>query len=261
MAWNIHGELSLMLRGPDIELIYDYDLILLQETWLSREEHYTLPIPDGYSIVSLPRLESLMMEGACGGVAVIYRKDVPMTVCHELSCSECMVLDFEDLTIILSYLPPWASRWLDCLEVHPHDFLEGVIAVRSLLNKLILVLGDENCCTGELTSINEIPRELLDLVTDASGKWFVDLCKDHSLLILNGTLYDRDLPGVWTDFQYNGCSVVDYACASISLLPHLLEFKVVDWPTRSDHAFLSVKIQSTAMAQVVRKPPKKYWEQ
>ncbi len=106
MAWNIHGELSLMLHGPDIELLCDYDIILLQKMWLGCEEHHTLPVPDGYAIVSLPRPKSLTMESACGGVCVIYCKDVPMTMCQELSCSKCMVLDFEDLTIILSYLPP-----------------------------------------------------------------------------------------------------------------------------------------------------------
>ncbi|KAK0431209.1 hypothetical protein EV421DRAFT_1720796, partial [Armillaria borealis] len=163
-----------------------------------------------------------------------------------------MVLDFNDLTIILSYLPPRASKGLDHLEVDPLDVLEGIIAVRSLLNKPMLILGDENCRTGDLTSINDRPRASLDAVTDTRGKWFVDLCKDHDLLILNGTSYDHDVPGVWTDFQYNGCSVVDYACASTSLLPRLLEFKVVDWPTCSDHAFLSLKISSTTAVGVVR---------
>ncbi len=84
--------------------------------------------------------------------------------------------------------------------------------MHSLLNKPILMLGDENCHTGDLTSIDEIPRTFLDSVTDVRGKWFVDL------LILNGTLYDYDTHGVWMDFQYNGCSVVDYACMSVSFV-------------------------------------------
>ncbi|KAK0432298.1 hypothetical protein EV421DRAFT_1719629, partial [Armillaria borealis] len=121
------------------------------------------------------------------------------------------------------------------MEIDPCDTLEGVLAVRGLLDKPILLLGDENCRTASLSSCEGVARVSMDGVVDVRGKWFRDLCEEYHLLILNGTKYDDDVPGVWSSFQHNGEAVVDYACASESLLPRLRRFCVVNRPTRSDH--------------------------
>ncbi len=249
LAWNIHGELDLMLRSPsDLKLLQEFDIILLQETWLLPDQDTTLPIPDGYSFISFPHPDPEIsgMRRPSGGLAVMYRSAIEVVVCKELSSSESLVLDLDDLTIILSYLTPRNSKWSDVMEEDPGDILEGVLAVRGLLDKPILLLGDENCRTGSLSSYEGVARVSMDSVVDVRGKWFRDLCEEYHLVILNGTKFDEDVPGTWSSFQHNGEAVVDYACASESLLPCLRRFCVVDRPTCSDHAYLSVVVDSSS---------------
>ncbi|KAK0188414.1 hypothetical protein F5146DRAFT_1055136, partial [Armillaria mellea] len=98
---------------------------------------------------------------------------------------------------------------------------------------------------GLLSPRDELPRFSMDSATDSRGRWVVDQCREYDLDVLNGTRLDSSKEvGSWTSFQYNGCAVVDYACVSRTLGARLKHFQVVDLPTRSDHAYLSIRIAS-----------------
>ncbi len=252
LAWNIHGELDWMLRDPEVlDLFSSYDIILLQETWLLEGEELSLPIPGGYTLWSSPRPDLAEMEKQGGGLAVLFRTGMPITWCRELSSSECMVLDLPTLTIVLVYLPPYASPWLRTLVVDPLHFLSGVLGIRTLLLKPLLLLGDCNARTASLSSLPSIfARWSVDPNTDTRGRWLVEECRANELAILNGSSYDSspqsDTDSGWTSFQPNGRAVVDYAAISMSALHLVQDFAVSNWSAWSDHAFLSISLSCDA---------------
>ena len=69
------------------------------------------------------------------------------------------------------------------------------------------------------------------------------MCKESSLRILNGRTLG-DLPGKFTCFTYNGCSVVhvDYSIASVYLLRSVGTFKVHGFTTISGHCPISCSL-------------------
>ncbi|KAK0472305.1 hypothetical protein EDD18DRAFT_1232323 [Armillaria luteobubalina] len=229
---------------------------IYMETWLLDGENGSLPIPEGFTFWSSPRPESAEMVQQGGGLAVLFRTGTPITWCRELSSTECMVLDLPTLTIVLVYLPPPASPWLQSVAMDPLQFLSGVLGIWALLLKPLLLLGDCNAHTASLSSLPSIlPRYSVDPKSDTRGRWLVDECQANNLAILNGSSYDSsrqsDADDGWTSFQPNGRAVVDYAAISVSVLHMLREFSVMNWSAWSDHAFLSLSLTSPSAGPVM----------
>lgn len=198
------------------------------------------------------------MERHGGGLAVLFRSEIQVDWCQELSSPECMVLDLEDITIVLLYLPPPGSPWIRSLPCDPLEFVSGVLGVRSLLqNKMLMVVGDCNARTGSLSSRpSAFPRTSVDPTEDTRGRWFVDECAENDLLILNGSCFDgtviTDNDSGWTSFQPNGRAVIDYVAVSVRFLAKIREFAVVNLTSWSDHAFLSLCVVSDSSTKALR---------
>ncbi|CAG2249773.1 unnamed protein product [Mytilus edulis] len=94
---------------------------------------------------------------------------------------------------------------------------------------------DVDCFTEERVS--------KDLITDSRGKNLLEFCIGNQLRILNGRMCG-DSTGKFTCFKPNGCSVVDYALVSQSLLQQILYFNVSDFKANfSDcHCKITFKI-------------------
>ncbi len=123
MSWNIHGELSVLLRGPDAWTLEGYNVMFFCETWMDDDEHLALPIPPGFSFLSFPRPVSLAMRRHMGGLAVLYRADLQLTIPDIYVTSEYLVIVLLDMCIVGAYLPPRGSPWLDALDEDPCDGL------------------------------------------------------------------------------------------------------------------------------------------
>ena len=61
------------------------------------------------------------------------------------------------------------------------------------------------------------PKHDSDSETNSYGYKLLNVCIAHSLRILNGRIIG-DIPGRFTSYQNNGCSVIDYGICSQNLL-------------------------------------------
>ena len=81
-----------------------------------------------------------------------------------------------------------------------------------------------------------------DPIVDTRGRNLIDLCIESQLRILNGRFFG-DSQGMYTSYNYNGNSVVDYMLASENLLSQVLYFNVgLNIPRLSDHSKICCKI-------------------
>ena len=82
-----------------------------------------------------------------------------------------------------------------------------------------------------------LPRKSLDKVLNSQGKELLNLCASAQLRLLNGR-YIGDVLGNITCYNAKGCSIVDYAAASVSLLSSVKYFIVKNPTCYSDHCQL-----------------------
>ena len=149
------------------------------------------------------------------------------------------------------YAPPYNST-------HANDDLSDIEAEVSKLSNFgeIALIGDFNARIGaspdyviEESSETKIfqdilptdyvndkflPRNSLDNIINNQGQNLLNLCMSSRLRILNGR-YLGDLLGYNTCFTVNGCSTVDYAVLSESLLSSVKCFCTCDLSYLSDH--------------------------
>lgn len=121
IGWNIHGELSLLLRGPDLSFLDGYDIIYFCETWMEDDEHLALPVPPGFKFLSFPRpFSPHMRRQYMGGLAVMYRRSIALEIPETWVTTEYLAIELVDLVIVCAYIPPHGSPWLRTLEDNPH---------------------------------------------------------------------------------------------------------------------------------------------
>ncbi|KAJ7197060.1 hypothetical protein C8J57DRAFT_1000181, partial [Mycena rebaudengoi] len=98
-------------------------------------------------------------------------------------------------------------------------FTEAVTVCSRCLDKPLMAAGDINAHIAELMSRGStLIRSSLDKVLNTRGRWLLRLCSDNSLIILNGTSKEQDLPGQFTSFQPLGSTVIDFVLVSPGLL-------------------------------------------
>ena len=126
----------------------------------------------------------------------------------------------------------------------------------------ILICGDLNARTGQnepdfilnddstyiplsenyIQDTNLQCRNSQDKVIDKRGRDLLDFCVESQMRILNGRSFG-DMQGMYTSYNYNGNSVVDYMIASESLISQVLYFNVsLNKPRLSDHSQIGCKI-------------------
>ncbi|KAJ7195766.1 hypothetical protein GGX14DRAFT_674305 [Mycena pura] len=144
------------------------------------------------------------------------------------------------------YLLPVSSAWPDWTDVDPViRFQEAMTACSLSVDKPLLVAGDTNSRVGDrLPRGSTLGRLSSDTVVNTRGRWFLRLCSDLRLLILNGTAKEFNHPGAFTSFQLIRSSVIDFIIATPGLLPRIQDRSIritqmLDW---SDHAQIEMKI-------------------
>jgi hypothetical protein len=169
-----------------------------------------------------------------------------------------------DLYICASYIPPANSssqKRKEMLGIDPFDQLENELKNYKELGKVI-IMGDLNArCGIEQDFIKNDSSYLLDVdpfhykvdcniptrysqdyVMNKYGRQLLTMCKSSQMRILNGRTIG-DLHGQFTNYQYNGCSVVDYCIVDNDLLHNINYFKVDPLTHLSDHSLIQTEIK------------------
>ncbi|VDI77371.1 Hypothetical predicted protein [Mytilus galloprovincialis] len=159
----------------------------------------------------------------------------------------------EDLYLCGIYIPPLNSPHYN----NEYQNLESEISKLAGKGKILItgdfnsrvstnadfVLHDDNndnlshLLPDNYKSDYDMTRRSQDKILNSQGRELLDLCATAQLRLLNGR-FIGDILGNITCFNTKGCSIVDYAVTSMSLLSSVKYFKVQDPSPFSDHCQL-----------------------
>ncbi|KAK7006565.1 hypothetical protein R3P38DRAFT_3213876 [Favolaschia claudopus] len=106
MYWNIFHNFTLKLTSFDFrDILTSYDIMFFAETDMLPGEEDAADVPEGYTLVSLPRKPFLQTYRRGGGVALLIRDNIDF-VKSSLSSSDILVIDLGFMWIIGAYIPP-----------------------------------------------------------------------------------------------------------------------------------------------------------
>ena len=285
-SWNINRISDKVDDIDFLNVIKQYDIIALNETWLSPDENIEV---DGYYAYSSSRNKSTSAFSYSGGIAFLiknsfkkcikiidYRSDFIVWIKIESKYTNLG----KDLYIAAVYIPPAnSSYYLKKPEPNPFEELES--CVNKYLSKgEVLIIGDLNARTGRLpdfivndsskylpikdqglpypTDLPMSPRLNEDKVVNSFGRKLTEMCQSVGLRILNGRKMG-DLHGSITCYKYNGKSLVDYGISSATIFEQIDYFKVLTSEdvldtTLSDHYPIKISL-SCSLNNKIDKPP------
>ncbi|KZS91485.1 hypothetical protein SISNIDRAFT_516844 [Sistotremastrum niveocremeum HHB9708] len=197
-------------------------------------------LPEQFSIIEQSRPLSLRSQPG-GGVAAVFRKHLPITKHPDLCSDDVLVLALNDVFLVSIYLPPASSPAYRAYEVSPVDRLQELAGLAATLDMPMIIGGDLNARTGNLTAgIDPPPRSSPDLTVCSRGRSLLLWCRIAGWALMNGTSRASE---AFTCFQGNGSSVVDYFMITTSLF-HLKRpvMSVLARNPCSDHSALSLAI-------------------
>ena len=270
---NVCGINSKINNGFILDYVNNFDVLCLSECKTSQDD-----LLSNFITHNAKKVATKHRYPGVHGLQVYIRT--------ELS-PRCMLINDDELeskfimwikinnTFILgnAYLPHEASK-----HYHSDLFDELAIDICNLKSKFelpIMIVGDFNSRTGELDDFllndnfldqfedsddvsifkeNNIPiqRSNCDRSINNNGRRLIELCKTHSLCIMNGRLGDDRGIGAFT---CDDASVIDYVIASPELFKNVVDFKIDEFDS-----LLSDKhspINFTIMAEVLTSEPER----
>ncbi|KAK7050319.1 hypothetical protein R3P38DRAFT_2361496, partial [Favolaschia claudopus] len=85
-SWNINGAFPLKMSCPQFRRkIEKFDINLFQETHLRPDQHDTIQLPVGYSILARTRRGRSSFEKSWGGVAAVFKSSLKIRHREDLS--------------------------------------------------------------------------------------------------------------------------------------------------------------------------------
>ena len=281
-SWNINGLTKAKLDDRLLgRFLKEFDIILLQETWLSENDELEL---EGYTSYSFPRkIKHANAKRDSGGLAALVKNGITQGIeigkIHEDLIMWLRLKKHEtglsrDICIGNIYIPPEHSTHLQC---DPFVILQDHIALDN--NDCDWVLcGDLNARTGNQPEYNieEIDGtdglELSNLLQQANieqcakirdmyakgllnrcskdkstpnghGKQLIAFCKTTNMLMLNGRCGSDAGVGMFTRSDTTGDSVVDYVLCSPDIYDCINDFAIGTKYPESDHLPLVFSIR------------------
>lgn len=219
ISWNINGLKRKITDEDFLSYIADYDLIFLNETWLSKKETTNLEIK-GFccEFISGNKTRNTVKGRFSGGIAFYFKNDLKkyIKIVQKEQCgilwikisAELFPFD-QDVFICHIYVPPSASKVLQTSNIDLLEQLEIDIIKYNDLGK-VYVSGDLNSRTSNCMDYFEFDKYLdqnlsfvntcdvpirvnKDQVVDYYGRYLLEVCQATGLLIANGRLLnDRD---------------------------------------------------------------------
>ena len=268
LSYNVDGLSKEKYEIICKQVIVNYDVVVLVETFASAKQQYTC---EGYVSYAQVRKRNVGAKRNSGGVLIMVRSEIA-THCKLLTTSSVDILWLRiiDLctegNIILGgiYCSPINSK-----AVHGNFYqeLESDLYrhVNGYPNDKIILAGDFNARTGNLKDVlgdyleprnvsfggSEFLRDSMkigervnsDTEVNAYGRSLIHLCQEFNLCMGNGRLGDDKQVGQFTCVTWNGASTVDYLLFSHSFLDCLVHFEILDISEFSVHFPLAFTIQ------------------
>ena len=248
-----------------MNLISQYDLIFLNETWISNKDTTNLNI-NGYISEHIPgnKSKNTTKGRFSGGISFYYKNDLKnvVKVVEKLQSGIIWVkidkslFPFnQDVYICHLYVPPSSSKVLNISEVDILEQLELCIEKYDSIGK-VYITGDFNCRTASsmdyiefdkyidqdflIFDTSNIPkRSNQDSVLDYNGLRLLDLCQSTGLLIANGRISNDRNIGKFTFCSHIGQSTVDYLLLNLTDFNTIAYFNILDLNEHSDHLPIS----------------------
>jgi ribonuclease HI/exonuclease III len=246
-SWNIDGSFILLMSYPEtIELLRKYDFNFFQETHLRPQQHDTVRLPDGYSILCRTRRPKSDFAKSWGGVATVSNSArVPSRLREDLSGPDFMAMQVGDIILYNDYILPESTNWAGDLDRDPCLALASSIALAYAGGFRILIAGDLNARTGSQTpSAYDPPRVSKDEKPPSSrGRFLLKLCNDYDLVFVSGAECFGPSSGDFTSFQGSRSTVIDYVICSRALFSAIRSFAVEPREPGFDHAALVVQLE------------------
>lgn len=255
-TWNIQGLTDEKINNEYFDnVVSKLHVISLVETWCdSGKPHHDIP---GFVCISKSnRKKHKKARRNSGGIIMYAKNSIARGVSKIASSHQDIIWAKFDKTFfnlkkdtyvgIIYFSPEYSSsNNIEDLNERYSKLLRNIEHYSKLGN--ILIQGDFNAYTNTCKDFvitdnssfpklnddnyvkdNHLQRNNLDKKPlNKSGKLLIELCKESTLRIVNGRTIG-DLPGKFTCLTYNGCSVVDYAIASLDLFQSIGAFKVHD---------------------------------
>ncbi len=286
------NELSLPVKiqaQPNLKTLTGCDIIMLSETWLTKDCAKNKYAIDGFEGESYPRtdLHEKARRGS-GGILVYIRDRFAKNVKQvESVCDHFVILQIDDLLdytgyLILSYIPPQGEGSHLC-KLCDNNFMDILfdLVVKYSQKGNVSVCGDLNARTGcqsdepllsdlDLTAHShanitlptwnntDLPKRVsVDNITNNRGRDLLYLCQSSGLRIANGRCFDDKGIGKFTFRSSNGKSVDDYLLSDEIMFNSLSHFSVGEkWPDSDHHpVYFSLKIANQSAIRDVHKIP------
>ena len=278
MTFNVEGLLSIVKNFDLARYVFDIDLVFLTETFTESVPDDMFPNHDVYVAPGI-KLSDSVFGRLCGGVACLIKKSLKPFVTN-ISLDYSNVLAFridhallgtpQDCILVGAYIPPENSPFYKKTEI-----VNGISVIEEVLLELqckyenvdFILCGDLNARIGNQNgnssydSLSDVfnvtdrnfannnpayhvnRRNSKDNCINAFGKYFLNVCDNFGLSVVNG-LTDRNFCSDFTYICQSGASVIDLFVVSDSLLSSCLEFKI-DHFIESKHSAVLLSIQSS----------------
>ncbi|VDI46083.1 Hypothetical predicted protein [Mytilus galloprovincialis] len=216
-----------------LNLINDYNILFLSETWLKDNN---LLVIDGFDRISCVFRNKNIGTRNEGGIAVFCKSFLCNGIIVEKELNDGIILlkldhsffdTDKDIFICFSYVPHERSNYYQLCDIDFHDIIESI--VNNYSDKgIVLVCGDLNSRIGELSDfllnddldkyvesvehvVNPIisDRSSMDKTVNAFGRKLLQMCFNTGLVVANGRLCN-DKNGNFTFCTAKGRSVNDY---------------------------------------------------
>lgn len=248
--WNVHGfanvlDLSFLLQPNDV--------ICLVETWRTdvlQSCHFNGS--NFYEVSCSPAQKGDQRGRPSGGLAIFTSKDKYNTIIlakRENYIFSKLTTDNFEIIIGLVYFSP-KINFVEELGKLTETFQDIIC---KFPNTSIIVGGDFNARVGSLNQLPEefdlcnnflrIDRHTLDPTTTRNGKILIECMEQNDLILLNGRS-KNDCPAQFTFMNSLGTSVIDLVWCNQNCIEKIVNFKVNDVPTRSDHLPLVIALKT-----------------
>jgi hypothetical protein len=261
--WNVQGLSTKLCDSEFLTLISAYDIVILTETWCSRNSNVKI---NGFNEYACPRpTNSKRAKRDSGGIVVycsikyadgfsVEKVDNKGALGFKLDKNYFGIEN--DAYYCICYIPPYRSTLYSNV-LKDIDFYEhigddmrhysdiGDVYLCGDLNSRVAERLDfvENVGLDRFVDIPDITSESVperksdDKVVNSFGLQLLEFCKQHNMYIANGRLE----PGRFTFYGAKGSSVVDYLITNDTCFSNIVYMSVLDLSDMSDHCPVEFK--------------------
>lgn len=252
MLWNCHGYKNFEeIETTDPTTRKDFDIICLNETWLTKPPKLNLYLENKYNMIYSNAVKDKSKGRASAGLLIYLRKYLKSTIIEQNNMWILVKIDTEHITFTLGlvYFPP-SNDIKVCLDLL-QDSLNGRTENFIILGDFNARIGSLNQMDGEiLENINMFEeRVTLDNTINPRGRYLTEFMEENGFLVLNGRTFG-DTPARPTFLGTTGKSVIDLCWADLSAAHLIKDSATLDVSLDSDHIPYTITLwENSAMEE------------